>query len=150
MTGFFQKGAWVEGYTHAQAMRPVHHAKKPPVYSAFCFFCTHAQAMRPGILTGYDARAFSCGGCSRTMLRWMPRAAATAKAVAELPRERRWKTQRWKTLEDPAMSLRRRWETQRMRERRTSRAVDRLGGEAQGQDDQPAARCMIELGSSSS
>jgi hypothetical protein len=32
---------------------------------------------------------------------------------------------------------------------RTSTSVERLGGEAHGQDNQPAARCMIELGSSS-
>ena len=36
--------------------------------------------------------AFSCGGSSRTALLWMSRAAATAKAVAEVPREEELET----------------------------------------------------------
>ena len=91
-----------------------------------------------------------CVGRSRAVLAWLPAAAARAESVAEVHRERSWMNQRCKMLADPAMSLRRRWETHRMRERRTSTAVDRLGGDAQGLHDQPASRCMIELGSSSS
>ena len=44
-----------------------------------------------------------CDGRSRAVLAWLPAAAVTAETVAELHRERSWKNQRWKTLEEPAM-----------------------------------------------
>ena len=62
------------------------------------------MAMRSGILIGYEVRAFPCAaGAVEWCSRWMPAAAATAEAVAEVHRERSWKNQRWKTLEEPAM-----------------------------------------------